>query len=590
MSSASFRGAGILLATLLLLPAPLAQLAVSAGVSPDDQSTIGEALDVGAFSIQSITLPDELGTNVTFDVVLDGQEYTLALHPWSIRSEEHYQVLAQGEDGGYTPVDVGPSHLWRGLAVGVPGSRVSADLRHGQVDALVRLGDATAVWAIQPLTVVDPGADAADHVIYSSRDGIDRGLGCGGALLSHGGPADAPADPGYAGSGDKVCQIACDADFEFYGKNGSSVANTEADIANIIDRVENIYQPDAGIVYLITTIIVRTAEPDPYTSTSPGTLLNQFQSHWNSNQGGIVRDVAHLFTGKNINGGVIGIAYLSVICSLNSAYGLSESKFTSNLSFRTGLTAHELGHNWSAQHCDGQGDCWIMCSGIGGCAGSVTKFGNSAKNSITNKKNAVGCLSNAVPPPPPTLSSLSPATVSPLGLQITVNGTGLAEATSATVGGQTIGVVLINDSQVKLDVPSASGLGPVSVTVSNDGGTSNALTLTYVIANPPVFQVPTLINTSFDTSATWKFATAPGDTCLLLVNLVNTQFNYKGYSVLLTSFPVIPLTPNAAGVGELVVPIDPSMGGVGIYNIYTQMVFLHPAIYHATAVKTTAAF
>src|SRR5678815_6030140 len=94
------------------------------------------------------------------------------------------------------------------------------------------------------------------------------------------------------------------------------------------------------------------------------------------------------FTGKELDGSVIGIAQLSVICNKSSAYGLSQSKWTTSMLYRAGLTAHEIGHNWSATHCDGIGDCSIMCSGIGGCSGDVNNFGASEKNQILAKKNA----------------------------------------------------------------------------------------------------------------------------------------------------------------------------------------------------------
>lgn len=587
MLRAQLRVASLLLAALSLIPAANAQF----GVAGVDQMALSNALDVGSFTIQSLTAPDTTEASVTVDVSLAGVVHTLALQPWSIRSADHFEVLMQGADGELTPYDVGPSKLWRGVVLGIPGSRVSADFSNGQVDALIRLGSEDAVWAIQPLTDVDASAAREDHVVYSSEDNIDRGYSCGGALQVHGSdPAPAPSGGWEGLANDEICEIACDADVEFYNKNGSSVANTEADIENIIDRVQNIYQPDVSILYEITTIIVRTAEPDPYSSTSAGTLLNQFQSHWNGNHAGIQRDVAHLFTGKNIAGGTIGVAYLNVICNLGSAYGLSESKFTSNLSFRTGLTAHELGHNWAAGHCDGAGDCWIMCSGIGGCAGSVTKFGQGSKNSITNKKNSVNCLDNAVPPLPPVLASVSPSTSVALGQQVTVFGTGLSEANFATVGGQQAAVVLQSDTQCVVVAPGANALGPVSLTITNDGGTSNSITLTYVAANPPVFTAPTVINTAFDTTATWSFATAPGDLCFFLVDLDIGTFLYKGFNVLLSDIPPIQLIPNAAGVGSLVAPIDPSMGGVGLYSIYTQMAFLNPGLYHVTPVKITVAF
>jgi hypothetical protein len=583
------------LAVMFTAPAS-AQLAVVPASQLPDQQAFVQALDVGDFTIQEIVLPDNLDGTVQVQVSLDGEVHTLSLYRWSIRSTEHFEVLKQIADGSYVEVDVGESKIWHGTVADIPGSRISASIIDGQLDALIYLHDDLPLWGIQPANGVSFSYGPQSYVVYNSGSIISRGQSCGGAIAISGGatPPAPPSGGSFAGAADDmICEIACDADVEFYNKNSSSVSNTEADIENIIDRVQTIYQNDVGILYEITTIIVRTSEPDPYTSTSAGTLLNQFVSHWNSSQGGVQRDVAHLFTGKNINGGTIGIAFLNVICNLGSAYGLSESKFTGNIIFRTGLTAHELGHNWSAGHCDGQSDCKIMCSGIGGCAGSLTSFGNSSKNALTNKKNNANCLDDAVPPPPPVMTLFSSTTSSALGDQITVTGTNLLKVTTMNVGGTVISgnsVLPQSDNSLIFVAPQATSLGIVGVTATNPGGTSNSMPLNYVAANPPVLLAPTTINTFIDTQAVWTFAAGPGDVNYFLVDFDPGTFVYKGFSVLNTVIPVIAIPSNAAGVGTITIAINPSMGGVGLFNVYTQMAHFNPVIYGVSSVKNTLAF
>ncbi|MCA8972939.1 MAG: hypothetical protein KDC95_24355, partial [Planctomycetes bacterium] len=156
-----------------------------------------------------------------------------------------------------------------------------------------------------------------------------------------------------------------------------------------------IYERDVNICHKITTIIIRSNSSDPYTSNDPNTLLNQFRNHWNSSQGGVVRDTAHMFTGRSASQ-TIGIAYLSVICNRSSAYGISWTTYTSNYQSRVGLTAHELGHNWGAGHCCGScsgcNTCNIMCPCIRGCSGNITNFGSSSIAAITSHRNSRGCL------------------------------------------------------------------------------------------------------------------------------------------------------------------------------------------------------
>ncbi len=198
-------------------------------------------------------------------------------------------------------------------------------------------------------------------------------------------------------TGDRIADIAFDADFEYYQSLGSNVQNVVNDIESLMNAIEGIYEFNTDISYEETVFVVRTAEPDPYTSTNPNTLLDQFDSHWTANLGAIRRDVAHLFTGKEVDGGVIGIAALSTVCSTSSAYGLSQSRYTSNVTLRRSLTAHELGHNWSAQHCNNSGNCNIMCScnGCGasaGCTGIFTSFGAGEAAQIVAFRNSRSCL------------------------------------------------------------------------------------------------------------------------------------------------------------------------------------------------------
>jgi hypothetical protein len=106
-------------------------------------------------------------------------------------------------------------------------------------------------------------------------------------------------------------------------------------------------------------------------------------------------------TGKNIVGGIIGRAWLFAICESQFSgfgYGFSESRFTSNMVDRTQLTAHELGHNWSADHCDADSDCAIMCSGLGGCTGIGDQFGAQSIADITAYRNTRTCLVSSSPP------------------------------------------------------------------------------------------------------------------------------------------------------------------------------------------------
>ncbi|MFO0840460.1 MAG: M12 family metallo-peptidase [Phycisphaerae bacterium] len=189
--------------------------------------------------------------------------------------------------------------------------------------------------------------------------------------------ADAPEAVGI-----RICEIACDADFEFYQVNGASLSATVSDIENVINLASWIFEEDSGVRLQITQIVVRTAEPDPYDATYPGPLLTQFRDEWLANYAATPRGVAALFTGRELDGPVVGIAYQSSACGAY-AYCLTQSRFSADLGKRVCIACHEIGHTLGAQHCDGiDPSCRIMCSYVGYCSGGIHSFGPTQAGTI----------------------------------------------------------------------------------------------------------------------------------------------------------------------------------------------------------------
>ncbi len=377
-------GVGVcaLMAVLAGAPVGVAQAQVGLDAAVIDQ------LDLGLYSVQRIDVDVDVDSYIRAHLVIDGKPTTLSLFRHSMRSND-MSVQVVGDDGVEQEVAPPPISTYRGTLSGFRGAKVAASVNdQGQIEAWIRMPH--EIWAIQPLSDAVPGADPDLHVVYRTSEIIPGDWGCGtvNEVVEH--LHHLPGTP-YFGGGPKIAEVAFDADFEYYQLNGNSVPNTVADIESIMNAVELIYLNEVNIGYDLGTIIVRTGA-DPYNSSDPNTLLNQFQAEWTSNQAGVPRDVAHLMTGRDLNGSVIGIAFFNGVCNFNLGYGLSQSMYTGNFAARVALTAHEFGHNWNAQHCDGQGDCAIMCSGIGGCTGILNMFGNQAENQITAYANSVNCL------------------------------------------------------------------------------------------------------------------------------------------------------------------------------------------------------
>ena len=206
---------------------------------------------------------------------------------------------------------------------------------------------------------VEKRLNRVTELLYEASSGDMKGAdGIGGdgidALIRE-------AESGAAGAQSGIARM-------LEATRGPSQATLD-DIERVMNRVDTIYERDCDVTFQLTNIIIRNNPNDPYTTNDAGNLLGQFRSFWNANFNGTRKDLAHLFTGKNLQGGTIGVAFLNAVCNQTLGYGLSESRFTGNQTSRAGQTAHEIGHNFNRNHCNGSSDCRIMCASLGGCAG-----------------------------------------------------------------------------------------------------------------------------------------------------------------------------------------------------------------------------
>lgn len=377
----------------------------------DDAQTyrdVDESLDVRTSSIQALTFSVRPDSNVATTIVVDGKPWSVELQKHSIRSPS-FQVWIQDASGELVAVEAPTPQTYVGTVVEVPGSEVRASYRDGQIKAIVYTSEGT--YGIEPIPASVIAAEKGEHAVFRHSDWVNRrGFACGAEPNTHGILAAAALElplgeaPVIASSLTyRVAQIALDADYEFFQLNSSNVNATVLDMESVMNGLAAIYESQLGITYDISSVVVRTTDADPYSATSPSTLLGQLVSHWNSSpQSTVARDTVHLFTGKNLDGSVIGIAYIGAICHPTYAYGLSQSRFTSSLTARVALTAHELGHNWNAQHCNACATCTdccrIMCSGIGGCSGMLTSFGCQEVSQMSAFRDTRSCLGTTSAP------------------------------------------------------------------------------------------------------------------------------------------------------------------------------------------------
>lgn len=320
-----------------------------------------EALSLLASEVVALDIEAEPGAALSIVIPVAAVPLTLDLWPHSVRSAL-YDLVTQLPDGSYESLEPGPIRTLRGVVRDAEGSVVAGSLNHDGLTARVNFADGREYW-IEPLGQRVAGASIEHHLVYRRGDVIPGEWTCAAADARRHDlrMGSAPSASGMA-CGGSLClaEFAADADFEYF-ENYGSVAAVEARINAVVNAVNVQFERDVEITHEITTIIVRTFEPDPYTSTDPDVLLSQFRSQWLVNHQDIPHDLAELFTGKNLDGNVIGIAWLWGVCR-NVRYSLVQSDFSNTFQCVTDLSAHEMGHNWGAGHCTCSG--WTMNSSI----------------------------------------------------------------------------------------------------------------------------------------------------------------------------------------------------------------------------------
>jgi len=127
-------------------------------------------------------------------------------------------------------------------------------------------------------------------------------------------------------------------------------------------------------------------------SSDANTLLSSLATQRATNPRLTATGVTHLFTGRDLNGTAVGLAYVDQVCSGSYGASLSESR-SRGAWFDSLVVAHELGHSFGAPH-DGEAECadspksYLMSPYING----NTAFSYCSANIVQTRLHKANCL------------------------------------------------------------------------------------------------------------------------------------------------------------------------------------------------------
>ncbi|MCB0396969.1 MAG: PKD domain-containing protein [Flavobacteriales bacterium] len=337
-------------------------------------------------------------------------------------------------------------------------------------------------YFLEPVNRFDANASSDLFVVYKGTDlRVDASIKCGVQEMES---AYERINPEVVASSAAACaEVAIASDYSMV-QNQGSVANVESEVISILNMVTAKYQETPmEISYdLVENYVVSCNGCDPWTSsTDASTLLSSFTG-W----GGFSKtyDIASLWTKRDItnngNSGVIGLAYVGVVCT-NSRYNLMEHYFNSlggNMVDQT----HEMGHNWSCNH-GSENSVNIMSPSIGP---SNTTWTTTSQNSIVNHKNSRNCLTASCQSPP-VANFVANTTVLSAGGSVDFtdlsSGNPNAWSWSFGGGGTPDNSSVQHPSNIVFNTP---GLYTVTLIATNANGSDTAVKVDYIKVNANV--------------------------------------------------------------------------------------------------------
>jgi hypothetical protein len=359
----------VLLFTLVFAGVQFGLAARKPGAQP---RSLNESLNNYQFQSLDVNhLLQQVNSREAIKLQLQDRSFEITLEPRDLRAPSYVAVESLA-NGGSRNVERTPVRTYRGSLGPNTEGQARFNFSGGTMDALILTPDEW--YFVEPLNRYLPQAQPGDVVVYKRSDIRADALGDCGLVSAEklvAGIGSLPPVSTIVINGVPTTlsvELATEADFEYVTALGGS-SNANSEILNVMNQVEGLYQTELGLTFAVVFQHTWDTASDPYSSTDPSTMLGEFTSYWNTNFSSVNYDMAHMWTGKDMDGSTVGIAWKGITCRKSNSYGVSQRLTGTPAKYI--LTAHEMGHNFGADHVSpsnpGQSDCGntIMNASIG---------------------------------------------------------------------------------------------------------------------------------------------------------------------------------------------------------------------------------
>lgn len=148
----------------------------------------------------------------------------------------------------------------------------------------------------------------------------------------------------FSGSAFQI-DIGLVADFEFVQFFGD---DSEAELLARMNLIDGIFSEQVGTRLNVPQVKLFGTSSDPFSGSDAENLLDQLGSYKDGTPESRDHGVLHLFSRRDLNDDVIGIAYVDALCSPRFGVSLSENRRA--MTTDALIAAHEIGHNFGAVH------------------------------------------------------------------------------------------------------------------------------------------------------------------------------------------------------------------------------------------------